>query len=129
MYGKSLEIYRLGLAMNRLAGDLELEGTALHDLGFSFKNLKQYPEALECYQKALSIAKKISSNLAEEAKVATLNNIGEVYRNLKQYERALKYYRQGLMIALNHQDPDIQPLFQILLNNIEEVQKLSGQLI
>ena len=127
MYDKSLEIYRLGLAIVKLAEDSELEAIALHDLGFSFKNLKQYPEALECYQKALSISKQIKSDLVEEGQVATLNNIGEVYRNLKQYERALMYYQQGLAIAENHQDPDMRPILQILLKNIEEVKQLSEQ--
>ena len=110
-----------------MAEDSELEAIALHDLGFSFKNLKQYPEALECYQKALSISKQIKSDLVEEGQVATLNNIGEVYRNLKQYERALMYYQQGLAIAENHQDPDMRPILQILLKNIEEVKQLSEQ--
>ncbi|MGL4883665.1 MAG: tetratricopeptide repeat protein, partial [Waterburya sp.] len=103
----------------------KLEGMALHDLGFSYKNLKQYPEALECYQKALQIAQQDQSDLAEEAQVATLNNIGQVYRNLKQYDRALMYYHQGLAIAENDQDPDMQPFLEILLKNIEEVKKLS----
>jgi tetratricopeptide (TPR) repeat protein len=125
MYSKSLEIYRLTLAMTRLAGGGEAEGMSLHDLGFSYKNLKQYPEALECYQKALRIAKQDQSDLAEERQVACLNNIGEVYRNLKQYDRALMYYHQGLAIAKNNQDRDMQPFLEILLKNIEEVKKLS----
>lgn len=127
MYGKSLQIYRLGLAMTRLAEDWELEAMALHDLGFSFKNLRQYREALECYRQALSVGRKIRSDLAQESEVATLNNIGEVYRNLKQYDRALTYYRQGLSIAKNHKDPDMQPIIQTLFKNIEQVQTLSGK--
>ncbi|MGL5076793.1 MAG: tetratricopeptide repeat protein, partial [Waterburya sp.] len=122
IYSKSLEIYRLTLAMTRLAGGGEAEGMSLHDLGFSYKNLKQYPEALKCYQKALRIAQQDQSDLAEERQVACLNNIAEVYRNLKQYDRALMYYHQGLAIAENDQDPDMQPFLEIL---IKEVKKLS----
>jgi len=64
-------------------------------LGIVYKNLSDYPKALEFYSKALQINEEIANKVG----IATiLGNFGNVYRNLSDYPKALEYYSKALQI-------------------------------
>jgi tetratricopeptide (TPR) repeat protein len=65
-------------------------------IGEVYRNLGAYPKALESYDQALAITRKLGDKKGESK---TLNNIGVVYDNLGQYSKALEFYQQALAIA------------------------------
>ncbi len=70
-------------------------------LGQASYALSQYPQAIEYYEQALTIAREVQ-NRAEE--VALLNNLGAAYEALRQFPRAIEYLTQALTIAREVQD-------------------------
>ena len=71
--------------------------TSYDNLGTVYRDLGQYNEAKEYYEKALVIKKKIYGE--EHASVAaSYNNLGNVYRDLGQYNEAKEYHKKALVI-------------------------------
>ncbi|EDN69350.1 Tetratricopeptide TPR_2 [Beggiatoa sp. PS] len=67
----------------------------LHHLGLVYKQLEQYPKAIEYFDSALTI----SRNIADLQRFgAGSSAIGEVYQDLEQYSKALRYYQQAVVI-------------------------------
>ncbi|NJR75423.1 MAG: tetratricopeptide repeat protein [Scytonema sp. CRU_2_7] len=76
-------------------GDQEGEATTLHNIGFAYNQMKKYSQALNYYQQALAVFRKIDN----QTKIgSTLNNIGFAYQQLGQYSQALKSLKQALTI-------------------------------
>jgi len=71
-----------------------------HQLAWSKKKQKQYPQALEYYKKSLEIKQK-HQFLDIRSLSNTLNEIGSVYEMMKEYSEALAYYEQALEINRN----------------------------
>ena len=68
-----------------------------NNLGIVYRNLGQYSEAKEYYEKGLIIAKEIYGE--KDGDVAgSYNNLGTVYRNLGQYSEAKEYFEKALII-------------------------------
>jgi tetratricopeptide (TPR) repeat protein len=93
-WSEVLEISKLNLFINRELHDSFEEALSLHGIGWSYRNLGQYNQALKFYQQALDI--QHGKRLDEEA--FFLVDIGIVYSDLGQYEQALNYLQQSLRI-------------------------------
>jgi CHAT domain-containing protein/Tfp pilus assembly protein PilF len=93
---------------------LNIEGVALYQKS-------EYAAALEKWQEALALARKIGFKSGEGA---ALSNIGAVYQSLGQYPKALEYFQQSLMISKAIGN---KPLEGSTLNNIGEVYLSLGQ--
>jgi CHAT domain-containing protein/Tfp pilus assembly protein PilF len=116
-----LENYQQALAIHQQIDSKAGEGATLNGIGEVYRNLGQYPQALEYYQQALSIAQEIGN---KATKGTTLNNIGLVHRNLGQYPQALENYQQALSIAQEIGDKAGEGR---TLNNIGAVYNSLGQ--
>jgi CHAT domain-containing protein/Tfp pilus assembly protein PilF len=68
----------------------------LNKFGLEQFNTGQFREALETFEQALVILRRIGD---QEGEGTVLSNIGGVYNNLGQYPDALKYYEQSLLIT------------------------------
>ena len=60
-------------------------GIAFFSLGNVHTDLKEYNEAMSCYQKAIEINPNI---------VGAHNNLGLIYRTLNDFENAVKSYQK-----------------------------------
>jgi tetratricopeptide (TPR) repeat protein len=72
-----------------------LDAFDLNERGLSSYDQERYLEALNYYQQALVIQRKVRDRTGEGI---TLNNIGGVYASLGQYDQALHSYQQALVI-------------------------------
>ena len=68
-------------------------GFAFFSLGNVHADLKEYNDAMSCYQKAIEINPRI---------VGAHNNMGLIYRNLNDLENAVKSYQSAIKIQPNH---------------------------
>jgi CHAT domain-containing protein/Tfp pilus assembly protein PilF len=93
----------------------------LNQEGLRALRFSQYPVALEKFQSALDIYKKIGNRTGEGT---TLNNIGGVYDNLGQYPKALATYQKSLVISKEIGDRSGEGA---TLSNIGAVYKDLGQ--
>ncbi|MGF1567288.1 MAG: tetratricopeptide repeat protein [Nodosilinea sp.] len=73
----------------------------LISLGNAYKNIAQYQEAIDCYDRALSTAEIIPD---PEHMDTALGNLGTCYADLGQIEEAIKYSQRALNIAQKCED-------------------------
>ena len=66
-------------------------------MGLVLCQMKKYSEALECYQRVLSI---LTTGKGTLTCAQTLGNIGIVYVNMEKYDKALEYYQQAAEIQV-----------------------------
>ncbi|XP_023657258.1 tetratricopeptide repeat protein 24 [Paramormyrops kingsleyae] len=71
-------------------GEEETLGKLYNDLGLNFTQLKLFPEAAECFNRALPLAQGRPCRLA-----AVLQNLGAVQNTLSQYQQALEYHQEA----------------------------------
>jgi tetratricopeptide (TPR) repeat protein len=76
-------------------GDPHSEGITLNNLGILYRSQCRWNEAIDCYQKSLSILRECEDL---DRVGAVLNNLGVVYRSLSQWDEAINYLQQGLII-------------------------------
>jgi CHAT domain-containing protein/Tfp pilus assembly protein PilF len=87
----------------------------LNQEGLRALRFSQYPVALDKFQSALAIYKKIDDRTGEGT---TLTSIGLVYRSLGQYSKALETYQKSLVISKEIDDRNLEAT---TLNNIGAV--------
>lgn len=117
-FRESLNIFKR--AENKIAR-LPAKSVALGNIGNIYHNLGKPDEALEYYQQALEINKK----LGYEQEIAhNLSNIGTVYNELGKHEEALKFQEEALEINRKIED---EPGIANSLNNIGVVYNDSGK--
>jgi tetratricopeptide (TPR) repeat protein len=75
--------------------DIPNEGSILSDIGKMYLKLNQYRNALDYYQQALDIHRKLGDN---QEKAYDLFHIGSVYGSFYQNKKALDYYLQAVAI-------------------------------
>ena len=97
-FKESLNI--LKRAENKIA-KLPAKSTALGNIGNIYHNLGKPDEALEYYQQALEINRKLGY---EQGVAHSLNNIGTLYNELGKYDEALKYQEEALEISKKFKD-------------------------
>ena len=68
---------------------------SVDNLGNVYCSLGQYPQALDCHQRALAIRRDLGDRRGEASSVG---NLGSVYHSLGQYPQALDHYQQALVI-------------------------------
>ncbi|MGB7440271.1 MAG: CHAT domain-containing protein [Coleofasciculaceae cyanobacterium] len=92
--GTSWKISRV-LAQESTTQDRKVEAERLYREGIEQFNRGQFREALQIFQEALVIVRKIGE-LQDEGKI--LNNLGVIYRRLGEYSEALTAYQSALVI-------------------------------
>jgi len=85
-----------GRANSELVNMLREEGDILTGLGNTCAELGNTRKAIEYYEKALVITRKIGNHKGEGA---DLNNLGNRYASLGDIYKAIKYYEDALIIA------------------------------
>jgi tetratricopeptide (TPR) repeat protein len=117
-FKESLNIFKR--AENKIAR-LPAKSIALGNIGNIYHNQGKPDEALEYYQQALEINKK----LGYEQEIAhNLSNIGTVYNELGKHDEALKFQEEALGINQKIED---EPGIANSLNNIGVVYNDSGK--
>ena len=103
---KAEELY---LALLEKASSESERASHSHSLGLVKDRQGNYQEAIQYYEQALSIQKKVSST--DDPNIAsTYNQIGQAYMKEKKYIKALAYYEQALAIDkknLPNNHPDL----------------------
>lgn len=84
------------LRLRELSGNEAGKAATYSNMGILLDEQGDYPGALEYYNRALEIDRRIQSAPGEIA--ATINNIGTVHEILENPEIALRYYRESLAI-------------------------------
>jgi len=97
-FKESLNI--LKRAENKIA-KLPAKSAALGNTGNIYHNLGKPDEALEYYQQALEINRKLGY---EQGAAHNLNNIGTLYNELGKYDEALKCQEEALEISKKFKD-------------------------
>ncbi|MBU0764493.1 MAG: tetratricopeptide repeat protein [Bacteroidetes bacterium] len=73
---------------------------SLNNIGFIYESTDDFAQALEYYEKALAVRKKIGIESQDanniKAIITSLNNIGIVYDRLGLYDKSLEYYQYSL---------------------------------
>jgi len=98
-FKESLNI--LKRAENKMA-KLPSKSTALGSIGNIYHNLGKPDEALEYYQQALEINRKLSGY--EQGAAHNLNNIGTLYNELGKQDEAMKCQEEALEISKKFKD-------------------------
>lgn len=70
-------------------------GNAYADMGINYSAKSEYPKALELYEKAITVYKKLGLKRSE---AAILSNIALIHHKQSNYADALTYYLQALEI-------------------------------
>ncbi len=76
--------------------DRDLEQSSIGNLGTAYYQLGRVREAINCYERALFLARKAGNRQSEGI---WLNWLANCYANLGQTRRALEFYEQALTIA------------------------------
>ncbi len=92
----------IGLAAAAHLHDRRGEAWSWGGLGIAYLDLRQYKEALECYQHALHICQEIDDPWGE---AIALLGLGRAHLHLGQYEEALGHSRYALHICQEIDDP------------------------
>ena len=102
-----------GTPLNGMAQNSDRE-RALEEIktGNNLKKIGQYEKAIEHYQQALTLYRKLG---IEVGIAVNLNNIGFVYDSWGQYDKAIEYYQQALTINRKLGNEDV---IATILNNI-----------
>jgi len=117
-FKESLNI--LKRAENKMA-KLPAKSAALGSIGNIYHNLGKPDEALEYYQQALEINRKLG---CEQGAAHNLNNIGTLYNELGKHDEALKCQEEALEISKKFKD---QQAIANSLTNIGIIHTDSGK--
>jgi CHAT domain-containing protein/Flp pilus assembly protein TadD len=90
---RAIPVFERAVNLYRRSADRHGEAVALGNLGTAFKNLGDYPRALELQTQALSLKRALGDH--EEA-AKSLSNLGLVHKELGQYAQALARYDEAL---------------------------------
>jgi tetratricopeptide (TPR) repeat protein len=84
-------------------GDRCGEAISLHNLGFTYSNLANNPQAIKYYQKAIAIYEELSDR---EGAITTLLNLGSLYALSKRKRSAfLCYWKAKKLVAQIEHEP------------------------
>jgi CHAT domain-containing protein/Tfp pilus assembly protein PilF len=94
----ALRLYR---QENKPAG----EAQALSGLGNCYKNLRDFPRALDYHRQALAVRRKLGDRTAQ---ARSYSNIGLVYREMADYKRALQALNEAKSFAADGKEAVVQ---------------------
>ncbi|MFN7948215.1 MAG: tetratricopeptide repeat protein [Blastocatellia bacterium] len=92
---KGIEKYEKVIPLWQALGDRQQEAFTLSVIGYLYKNLGEYQQALTYHQRALPL-RRAAGNRSGEA--LTLYSIGAIYDNTGEPQKALSVYQQALSI-------------------------------
>ncbi|MEB3219977.1 MAG: CHAT domain-containing tetratricopeptide repeat protein, partial [Nostocales cyanobacterium 94392] len=72
------------------------EMAGLNNLGIAYRNLEDYPKAIEYQQQSLKIAQEIQDRKVQGN---ALGGLGNIYYSLGEYPKAIEYQQQRLKIS------------------------------
>jgi len=84
---KSLEYNKKILEHFRNTNNKEQEIITLNNIGFSYKNNKNFDEAINYFKQSLALEKE----LKDTENPATITNIAIIYQNIFEYDNAIEY--------------------------------------
>lgn len=106
-YTSAIPYYQKAFQVNREADYRYGCAQTLTNLGFLyFKNLKDFPKALQLYQQALEYTD------APDDRARIIDNIGDIYKQKKDYPQALSFFQQALQthsIGFSSKNPSTNP--------------------
>lgn len=85
------------LEISEAIGFIEHRFRTLNNMGVAYKNLRDFSNAIECYEKKLDILEQYPENVLE--KISAIGNLGIVYKEKGEYETALEYHNKRLRLA------------------------------
>lgn len=77
-------------------GLTNLDGRELNELGNAYVDQGKWDEALECYERSLSLRREANDHRGE---MVVLNNLGALYHRQGRWEEALGYYSRSRHLA------------------------------
>ncbi|HBE21145.1 MAG TPA: hypothetical protein DEG17_11955, partial [Cyanobacteria bacterium UBA11149] len=98
---EQLEISKLNLFISKEIRDIQAQEHSFHSIGWVYRNLGRYSQALESYQQALAIARERN---IKDHEVFLIIELGLVYNDLAQYNKALELLERALSIMPNLQE-------------------------
>ena len=96
---QAIDYFQQRLETARQTGDRQLETASLNKLGIIYGQLGQYKQAIKFYEKALAIARDLSSPCLQ-AKVLS-NLAAHIYNYQGQYQQTLKFFGESLSLSRN----------------------------
>jgi CHAT domain-containing protein/tetratricopeptide (TPR) repeat protein len=102
---RALDYYRRALSIFQSLDQTWQEGTTWHEMGTAYRALKQWEDALACYQRDLQICESQPDKPDVHGQSITLNNIGETYHLLRDWAAAHAHYQQALDLIESSDDP------------------------
>ncbi len=106
---EKLELLQLNLFIRRELSDRIAVADTLHDIGWAYRNLGQYSQALESFEQVFDISREIG-DAGRSALGFTLTDAGLVYIDLGQYNRALDALQRALTIHRQEHNPVLEQL-------------------
>jgi tetratricopeptide (TPR) repeat protein len=92
---------RIGVAAARRVGDRHGEGLVLNTLGDAHLDLRQFRDAIDCYELALGLLRAAGDHFAEGW---ALNNLGRAYLGLGHHSAAIDRFEQALVVRSEMRD-------------------------
>jgi len=92
-----------GLSLATISGNEKQKADLLHGLGVTYQHLNKFDDALQNYQKALEIRKKIPDM---HGVIMTLNQIAQTQEDMGNANAALASYNQAIAAARSIQNKD-----------------------
>ncbi len=96
-YDKVLEYNQKILGLVRANGDKKAEIAGLNNIGFTYKYLKNYPEALRYFKASLNAQRGTTQPAAAE--IPTLVNIAVIYQNQGRYDESIALLSKAIKMA------------------------------
>jgi len=108
-YDDALKFFSQALAIRQEISDKEGEWISLDFMGELYSARNQLSQAIEAYQQALTIIRKLRSASSSDSALQTserirLSNIGGIYFRMGQFDKALETYQQALSIHRESRD-------------------------
>ena len=91
----ALQLYQKALTLSQGNGYLKGETYSRSNLGIVYRNLGQFPLAIDQYEVTLKIFREIDDQKGE---AASLSGLGNVYTNLGKYPQAIEHHQASLSI-------------------------------
>lgn len=122
-YTEAISYYEESLQIKKFqrTGDDDAMGSLFNDLGLVLCKQGKRKEALENFEKSLTIYRKVFGTEDHISVAATLGNMGLLLRDQGRYHEALEKHQHSLKIYENIYDTDFNENFINGLKNIGEI--------
>lgn len=120
-HDRALKNERIILARARELGDSAAVATTFNNIGYAYKYLEDYKEAIIAIKTSLKMHDEFK--LSTSDKVAVLLNLGIVYQNSGDYDNALKYLLKATQLVEASKDKRLMAKMYDLLGSIYYAQE------